>query len=628
MTQFKLQVDKRSQILAFTILIGFAASMLVNRWTHSACAEPPKEVLSAEQARIEVIHKATQATVAVFAPGGKGGGSGVIISPDGYVLTNFHVAETGPNLECGLPDGKVYDAVIVGIDPTGDVALIKLFGKKKFPTAPLGDSDALRQGDWVFAAGNPFLLADDFKPTVSYGIVSGTHRYQYPSGTLLEYADCIQTDAAINPGNSGGPLFNSKGELVGINGRGSFEKRGRVNVGVGYAISINQIKKFMGHLKSGRVVDHASLGATVSTDEEGKIVVEDILDNSDAFRRGLRFDDELASFAGRDIGTVNAYKNSIGTFPKGWRVPMAFRRNGKTFDTLVRLRGAHREGELKKLLKGKDAGAPPHGGPKPEKKPKLPIPIPNILKGGPKLPKVIAAHFEKRRGFVNYYFNRTNQERVWKKFNERTKQFGNSYEWAVQGKVEEAGAFQLLMKKERASLELTPGGKFVADFSNIDFLSKRLDPPGSGGLFSALHLWQRFCIEGPKKYGDFYYLGTLPIPKQAKMADVLVGTYAGLEAWFYFDTKEGDLVLMELISDPDWDPCELHFSKFKKTPHGRLPFQIEIVNGLQSYGQLNITEYKIGAQQNQPATANKEEKKESPSVDTENKKKEQGGASS
>ena len=106
--------------------------------------------------------------------------------------------------------------------------------------------------------GNPFLLATDFTPTVTFGLVSGVHRYQYPAGTLLEYTDCIQIDTSINPGNSGGPLFNMKGELIGINGRGSFEKRGRVNSGVGYAISINQIKNFLGHLHAGLDTDHAT----------------------------------------------------------------------------------------------------------------------------------------------------------------------------------------------------------------------------------------------------------------------------------------------------------------------------------------------------------------------------------
>ena len=113
-------------------------------------------------------------------------------------------------MKCGLSDGKLYDAVIVGVDPTGDLAMVQLLGRDDFPAAELGDSDLMHAGDWCFTAGNPFLLATDFHPSIAYGIVSGTHRYQYPDGTLLEYADCLQVDAAINPGNSGGPLFNAK----------------------------------------------------------------------------------------------------------------------------------------------------------------------------------------------------------------------------------------------------------------------------------------------------------------------------------------------------------------------------------------------------------------------------------
>ena len=117
--------------------------------------------------------------------------------------------------------------------------------------------------------GNPFPLATNLKPTVTYGILSGVGRYQYPSGTLLEYGDCLQTDASVNPGNSSGPIYDAEGRLLGIIGRCSFEKRGRVNVGVGYAISINQAENFIGYLHSGRIVDHATLGATVSTDPDG-----------------------------------------------------------------------------------------------------------------------------------------------------------------------------------------------------------------------------------------------------------------------------------------------------------------------------------------------------------------------
>ena len=228
-----MRIVMRRPNLFANIACAIAMLSLCMTSTVALSAEPPKSVLEAEQRRIEAIGGACRAAICVFSRGGQGGGSGVVITPDGYALTNYHVAKPcGEFMQCSMNNGVLYDAVIVGIDPGGDVALIKLLGRDDFPNATLGDSDKLRVGDWCFAVGNPFLLATDFQPTVSYGLVSGVHRYQYPAGTLLEYADCIQTDAAINPGNSGGPLFNAKGELVGINGRGSFEKRGRVNVGV------------------------------------------------------------------------------------------------------------------------------------------------------------------------------------------------------------------------------------------------------------------------------------------------------------------------------------------------------------------------------------------------------------
>src|SRR5262245_8122642 len=299
----------------------------------AARADAAAEVLKAQAQRVEVIRKARAATVCIFGRGGRGGGSGVVVSPDGFALSNFHVTSgAGAAMKVGMADGKLYDAVIVGIDPVGDVALIKLLGRDDFPYAELGDSDRVRANDACFAAGNPFLLANDFTPTVTLGIVSGVHRYQEPSGTLLEYADCIQTDAAINPGNSGGPLFNAQGNLIGINGRGSFEKRGRVNVGVGYAISTNQIMNFLGHLKSGRIVDHATWCATVATDEGGKVMVTNILPSSDAYRRGIRYGDQIESFGGRTITSANDLKNILGTFPQGWRIPVSYARDDKLFE--------------------------------------------------------------------------------------------------------------------------------------------------------------------------------------------------------------------------------------------------------------------------------------------------------
>ena len=278
------------------------------------------EVLAAQDRRIEAMRQASACTVGVFGLDSQGGGSGVCITPDGYVLTNFHVSSPfGTRMRCGLNDGRMYEAVVAGIDPTGDLAVLKMIGRDDFPVARLGDSDQVRVGQWCFAAGNPFVLATNLQPTVTYGLISGVRRYQYPAGTILEYSDCIQTDAAINPGNSGGPLFNAAGELIGINGRCSFEKRGRVNVGVGYAISIKQAMNFFWNLRSGRVVDHATLGFTVSTDKQGRVVVSNILDTSDAYRRGVRYGDEILRLGDRDVATTNQLKNVSGIFPDQWR---------------------------------------------------------------------------------------------------------------------------------------------------------------------------------------------------------------------------------------------------------------------------------------------------------------------
>ena len=240
-------------------------------------------------------------------------------------------------MRCGLSDGQIYDAVIVGIDPVGDLAMIKLLGRDDFPYAELGDSRVAQVGDWCMVIGNPFPAGVQFTANGNLGHSGGVGRYQYPSGTLLEYGDCLQTDASINPGNSGGPLYDSEGKLLGIVGRASFESRGRVNVGVGYAISIQQAKNF-GSLRSGRVVDHATLGATVATDPDGGARVSNVLESSDAYRRGLRYGAEILEIDGRTVSTANEVQKVLATLPSGWRVKIRYRLNGETSETLVRLR--------------------------------------------------------------------------------------------------------------------------------------------------------------------------------------------------------------------------------------------------------------------------------------------------
>ncbi|MGI9456985.1 MAG: S1C family serine protease [Aeoliella sp.] len=556
--------------------------------TQIAQAATPPDVLEAETQRVAVIAQIAQQTVAIFDSVGQGGGSGVLISSDGYALTNFHVtASCGAAMKCGLADGKLYDAVLVGLDPPGDVALIKLLGRSDFPAAELGDSDAASVGDWVFVLGNPFLLAEDFRPTVTYGILSGTHRYQYPAGTLLEYADCLQTDASINPGNSGGPLFDAKGQLIGINGRGSFEKRGRVNVGVGYAISINQIKRFLSHLKAGRVVDHPPLAATVTSPFCGRVAVDELLEGSDAYRRGLRYGDQLLAFGGRDIHSANALKNALGTYPSGWRVPLEYRREQDSFRANVRLTSLHAAGELESLIEDQAKNPTPIEPPGPkEDEQKEPKPAP-IAKKKPELPKVVKRVYEKRSGFANYWFNRQHQQLL----------------------AESCRQFSSLAAETRLSLDATDGQgmtiRLVCDAAGGDYRSvqghfmARFDgaydhevgPPGSGGLLAAAEEWRRLLAQGLDGFGEAYYFGHLPFGDDLQLHDCLVTTDRGVKTHFYFAHATGDLVGMELFTADDRDPCEIRFSDFEPWEGGVLPFAWQVKYGDEIYVEFKIDRY-------------------------------------
>ena len=550
-------------------------------------------VQKAETDRVEVVSRASAAAVAVFASNGQGGGSAVVISPDGYALSNFHVtAAAGAAMKCGMADGRLYDAVIVGLDPTGDVALIKLLGRDDFPHAELADSDKVQVGDWCFAIGNPFLLATDFRPTVSYGIISGVHRYQYPAGTILEYADCLQADAAINPGNSGGPMFDAQGRLIGINGRGSFEKRGRVNVGVGYAISINQIKNFLGHLKSGRISDHATLGASVTSDENRRVVVDDILEESDAYRRGLRFGDEIVSFGGRPISTVNGFKNVLGIYPRGWRVALTYRRKGQSRDIFVRLRGVHREAELVTMVLNPPKSAPddpdrprPKGEPRPDKPPQPPKPARERPKKP--MPEIVKQHFVAKDGYVNFYFNQLNQDRVWKGLVSHGDYAALSGGWRLRGEMASGGEVQLDLSSAAAAIRL-PAGQVNITLSGD--LSETSDPPGSGGLLVALGLWRKMLVLGPSKFSSVYYVGTAPLAGRGGLYDVLLANDGGVDCRFMFGS-DGQLAALEMLPADDTDPCEIYFADYRESEGRWLPHRLEIHYGDVQYGILNVNSY-------------------------------------
>ncbi len=569
-----------------------------------------------------MVAKIKPSVVAVFAAGGQGGGTGVLISDDGFAITNFHVVQpTGPTMQCGLPDGVLYDAVLVGLDKVGDVALIKLLPKKegqKFPFAVLGDSELVHEGDWSFAMGNPFLLATDFTPTVTFGLVSGVHRYQYPAGAILEYTDCIQIDTSINPGNSGGPLFNMKGELIGINGRGSFDKRGRVNSGVGYAISINQIKNFMGHLRAGLDADHASLGAlvTTQTDKEGlgRMVVTSMLEDSDVARRGLELDDEILSFAGRQVTSVNHYKNVMGLYPRGWRMPLEFRREQARKEILVRLMGVQRRG-LEEPMQPK-MSVDVSNFDETVQVPKKPKGPPDIKKGPP---SPALKYFVEKEGFANFYFNKLEQQRLMIAFGKHGDFSALAGNWTLEGGIR----LKKLRTESRARIDITEekdGNSSkpvirlkIDDFpyalepfkENQDAAALRA-PETSGGFLAAMYIYQRFLTMGAKGFNDFNHGGyepfyppppfteskVQPTAASQRVDTEVLNTRHGpfLNKWFFSRTDQ-QLLGFELRLTENEDPCEVYLSEYRLVEGRSLPQRMQVRYGDGNYGTFSFTTF-------------------------------------
>lgn len=566
--------------------------------------EPAPEVLQAQKQRIEAMRVAAQATVGVFGVDGQGGGSGVCITPDGYVLTNFHVSSPfGHRMRCGLNDGKMYEAVVAGIDPTGDLAVLKMYGREDFPVAKIGDSDRVRVGQWCFAAGNPFVLATNLQPTVTYGLISGVRRYQYPAGTILEYSDCIQTDAAINPGNSGGPLFNAQGELIGINGRCSFEKRGRVNVGVGYAISIRQAMNFFWHLRSGRVLDHATLGFTVATDPKGKVTVSNILESSDAYRRGLRYGDEILRLDDRQIGTTNQLKNVTGIFPPQWRVALRFRNETDTVDTAIRLQNLHLPIELEEIVKGESSEEPkapprspqeePEEVPNPESPDSEPPKPGEPPKGTPqgkglrgkesasrKQKDSLADRYETKRGFSNYYFNRVELDRVVALQKLRNQWPKSDQAWVLSGTVV-GETTNVQMRVTDGAIGFTLGDKT----ESVD--SKRgwtpwIQQQSLVSLALALRTWQQWHQSGPRMMGEAIYIGRSPLVGRTGLFDTTRITLGEVDAVVYSSPESGTIECIELFTDNQSDPAEIYFEKVQQNGGREIPERIRLAFGLET----------------------------------------------
>jgi len=262
-------------------------------------------------------------------------GSGLIVEPDGYVLTNNHVVEGGRMIMVRLSDAEEYEARVVGTDPRTDLALLKIQGPREFPVARLGDSEGLRVGEWVLAIGNPFGL----EQTVTAGIVSAKGRV-IGAGP---YDDFIQTDAAINPGNSGGPLFNARGEVVGINSA-IFSQSGG-SIGIGFAIPINLAKELIPQLKAKGRVSRGWLGVAIAplTPELAQklgrpgALVTDVVPSGPAAGAGVRAGDLIVAFQGQPIRRAGELPWLTAKTAVGSEVELMLLRDGKEQAVKVRL---------------------------------------------------------------------------------------------------------------------------------------------------------------------------------------------------------------------------------------------------------------------------------------------------
>lgn len=266
-------------------------------------------------------------------------GSGVIVSAEGFVLTNYHVVVGADDIKVKLFNGETFAASVIGLDSLSDVSVIQIKNARRdLPVAPLGDEVKARPGDWVLAIGNPFSLSS----TVTLGIISALNRKLSNSNLIQNY---IQTDAAVNPGNSGGALVNIEGKVIGINTMIYTENGGFM--GIGFAIPITQAQKVMDELiRHGRVIrgwiglsvqdlnDEARRALNLGSRTEG-VLVADVYRDQPAEKAGIKSGDVILSFAGKRIENADQLRDRISEQPPGASVPAIIVRNEKELTVRV-----------------------------------------------------------------------------------------------------------------------------------------------------------------------------------------------------------------------------------------------------------------------------------------------------
>jgi Do/DeqQ family serine protease len=283
------------------------------------------------------------------APQSRGFGSGVIISEDGYIITNNHVIDDAGEIEVTLADKRDYDAKLIGTDPNTDLALLKI-EEKQLPYVNMGNSDELRIGEWVLAVGNPFAQGTpwDLTSTVTAGIVSAKGRnINILGGRSYGIESFIQTDAAVNPGNSGGALVNLKGELVGINT--AIATPSRTFAGYSFAIPSSLVKKVINDLKEYGIVQRALLGVQITDvtadfaetrdiDQVGGVYIQEVNENSAAKEAGLKEGDIIVEIDGTDVNSTAELQELVARNSPGDRITVTYKRDNRRYTTEAVLR--------------------------------------------------------------------------------------------------------------------------------------------------------------------------------------------------------------------------------------------------------------------------------------------------
>lgn len=344
------------------------------------------------------------------------------------------------------------------------------------------------------------------------------------------------------------------------------------------------------------MVDHATLGATVTTDPEGGVVVSNILESSDAYRRGLRYASEILEIDGRVVQTANDVQNILATFPNSWRVRLTYRDQGETRQTLVRLSSVHREDELLQKM----AGALPPPPPRPQKK----EPRPKESDGEQeqdaehgekdrlektKIPNDVSQQLVERQGYGNYYFNLIQQDRF---INALREQFpggeaGQKIAWVIEAETDDNQP--VLLRVTSGKMAALVGDRPIEVETKAD-LYDAVTARSVAGILPALDAWRRMIAQGPKKFGECFYLGSMPLGGQRPLRDCMVGIDGELEVRWLCHPESQLVEAIEVFADRDTDPAELWL--IRENADESQPSILELRYGIEAVLRLRVKSWK------------------------------------